>query len=253
MKFQIADKSKAELFVNLFLNLKLITENVNLEFLENGLYIQGMDNSQICIYDLNIDKDWFSMYEHTENSNFGINMIILAKILNVRNDNQKITIYDENDKLSIEFESEEKNEINKYFEMCLLEIDQDKMHIPTSEYDINIQFNSKTFKSIVGELSIFSDVVNIYCDDNVYMHAKSIESSMKVELQEENVEELTMTEEGEATNIEFSLKYIYIFSQFHKLDEFVNIHISPDIPIKVNYNFDEKSYCNFYLAPKISD
>tara|TARA_Y100000816_G_C26000904_1_gene522985 strand:+ start:179 stop:940 length:762 start_codon:yes stop_codon:yes gene_type:complete len=253
MKLIIDNKEKSEQFVHLFSNLKSITENVNIECLDDGLYIQGMDNSQICIYDLMIDKSWFTSYLNDENSVYGINMIIFSKILNIKNENQKIIIYDENDKFCVEFISEDIKEINKYFQIPLLDIDCDKMSIPKTEYDISIEFNSKIFKNIINELKDFGDVMKIYYNENIYFKSSSTESSMNVELKETNVEELTMTEDSEEIDIEFSLKYIYIFSQFHKLNKNVYINISPGIPIEIKYTFGDNSHCNFYLAPKISD
>jgi proliferating cell nuclear antigen len=253
MKIEINQKEKSELFVNLFTNLKLITENVNIECIEDGLYIQGIDNSQICIYDLKIDKSWFNVYQCDSNSIYGMNMNILARILSVKNDNQNIILYDENDKLSIEFISENKEEINKYFELTLLDIDQEKMGIPDTEYDINIEFKSKTFKTIINELTNFGDDLKIYYNENIYLETSSIESSMKLELTEDNVEELTMTEDSETLNISFSIKYLYMFSQFHKLNDVVTIGISENIPIQIKYDLGENAYCKFYLAPKISD
>jgi proliferating cell nuclear antigen len=253
MRIEINQKEKTDLFVNLFTNLKLITENVNIECLEDGLYIQGMDNSQICIYDLKIHNSWFNIYEFDENSVYGINMNILSRILSVKNDNQSIILYDENDKLSIEFISENKEEINKYFELGLLDIDQDKMGIPETEYDLNIEFKSKTFKTIINELTNFGDDLKIYYKDNIYFESSSTESSMKLELTEDNVEELTMTEDSENLNIGFSIKYLNIFSHFYKLNDTVKVGISENIPIQVKYEFGNDVYCKFYLAPKISD
>lgn len=253
MKIEINQKEKTDLFVSLFTNLKLITENVNIECLEDGLYIQGMDNSQICIYDLKIHQSWFNVYQCDENSIYGINMNILSRILSVKNDNQNIILYDDNDKLSIEFLSENKEEINKYFELCLLDIDQEKMGIPDTEYDVNIEFKSKTFKSIISELTNFGDDLKIYYNENIYLETSSVESSMKLELTEDNVEELTMTEDSENLNISYSIKYLYIFSQFYKLNDTVNIGISENIPIQLKYEFGENVYCKFYLAPKITD
>ena len=110
-----------------------------------------------------------------------------------------------------------------------------------------------TFKTIINELTNFGDDLKIYYKENIYFETASIESSMKLELTEDNVEELTMTEDSEKLNIAFSIKYLYIFSQFYKLNDTVKISISENIPIQVKYDFGENVYCKFYLAPKISD
>ena len=58
------------------------------------------------------------------------------------------------------------------------------MYIPKTEYDINIEFNSKIFKNIINELKDFGDVMKIYYNENIYFKSSSTESSMNVELKE---------------------------------------------------------------------
>ena len=42
-------------------------------------------------------------------------------------------------------------------------------------------------------------------------------------------------------------------SNFNKLGNVCSIHISENIPLKLKYALDDKSYMKFYLAPKIND
>ena len=62
MRFEINDKRKCELFINIFNNLKKFTDTISLIFDEERLYIQGMDASHVCIYELSLDKSWFCVW-----------------------------------------------------------------------------------------------------------------------------------------------------------------------------------------------
>ena len=86
MKIQISDKKKKEAFVSLFQILKncssLITTKINSE----SLHIQGMDKSHICLFEVNIHKDWFDEYIVDESSVVSFDTNIFHLILNSNDD-----------------------------------------------------------------------------------------------------------------------------------------------------------------------
>ena len=49
MRFEITDKKKREIFITIFNNLKNFTDAIVLNIEQDRLYIQGMDNSHICV------------------------------------------------------------------------------------------------------------------------------------------------------------------------------------------------------------
>ena len=111
MKLIISNSSKAIKFTNIFNNLKNFTETTNMIFSDDGLYIQGMDKTQCCLFELKINNHWFDSYEFDKSNDaekIGISNIIMHKILNTRRDNQKISIIylGTPDKLSIHFSNE---------------------------------------------------------------------------------------------------------------------------------------------------
>ena len=63
MKFTIENKIKKELFVSIFQTLKNCTTILSLLFKKDGLFIQGMDKSHVCMFELFIKKSWFHYYE----------------------------------------------------------------------------------------------------------------------------------------------------------------------------------------------
>lgn len=252
MKFEINEKKKCELFINIFNNLKYFTDNVIIRIDENKLYIQGMDNSHVCVYELKLDNSWFNCWNVNNSLDFGINLPIFNKMLRVWSDKQSIIIHDEDgDNLNIEFTSNVIGEFNKYLVLPLMDIDCEMLGIPDTEYEADITLISCKMKQIMDELSCFNDTINFNCnEDEVAIDATSGEGSMKVVIKIDDIESLAVIE-GETIESSFSIKYISYMCQFHKISENCTISMSANTPMKMKYNIDEKSDMVFYLAPKM--
>ena len=64
-----------------------------------------MDGSQVCLYELRLNNDWFKDYSFTnpEYSEMSVSSKILFLILNIHRDDQIINLSYEGEKLQIEF------------------------------------------------------------------------------------------------------------------------------------------------------
>ena len=62
------NKKKAEYFSVIFQNTKDFSDHTVMYFDENGLFMQGMNNSHVCLYELNIPSEWFHQYNYTSSS-----------------------------------------------------------------------------------------------------------------------------------------------------------------------------------------
>ena len=135
MNIAITNLQKAETFAAIFQHIKVFTDNVNIMFEAERMYIQAMDTSRVSIFEIVLPAAWFDKYEQTNaaNTTIGINTVILFKILNTRDKMQEITIdysEDNTDKLFIHFTSENKAEFDKHFEVALMNIRQNSLLDP---------------------------------------------------------------------------------------------------------------------------
>ena len=92
MEILINNTTNGEIFTTLFQHMKLFTENVNVYFREDELFIQGMDKSHVSIFEIKLPKDWFDKYELSTEIILGINTNILFKVLNTREKTHDIQI-----------------------------------------------------------------------------------------------------------------------------------------------------------------
>lgn len=256
----IKNNNKCETFVNIFQHLKLFSQNVNLTFSEEKLFMQGMDSSHVSIFELQIMSDWFDVFEVAESATIGINSSTLFRIMNTRTACQVIYLDIRDDDFHIELknEKESKDDFNKYFKIPLMDLDSEMMHIPKTDYDLQMTLSSKKFKTLIDQLADFGDTIDvIYSDDNIYLKSTSIEEgTMKTEIKLDDLEECEVVEDM-ALLASFATRYLKNMTQFQKIADNITIGISNDIPIKISYIINtedaDNNYLSFFLAPKLQD
>ena len=135
MKLVIEESKTAEQLNVLFSNLCGLSDYVTIHKEEEGLHMQGLDSSHVCMFDVKLLFGWFTIYEEDEDD---ISMItvpakIFNKVLSTYNKDQNIVIDIDpsGDKLNMEFTSG-KTSCDKYFELPLVHLDQELMDIPIS-------------------------------------------------------------------------------------------------------------------------
>jgi len=262
MNIVITDPVKCECFGNLFQYVRLFSEHVNISFNEERMYMQSMDSSRVSVFELCLPADWFDVYEYNtdEDCTLGINTYMLFKILNTRDKIQNTHIQydpvgDDSDKLFIRFDCENKAVFDKLFELPLMELDCEVMHIPPGESEAEFSIASTNFANIITQLKLFGDTIEVRCDEEkIELHSISLDAGkMAVNI---DIDDLTSyaINEDEKMELSFSLNILHNICQHHKIAKEVEIHLTKDFPMKLIYHlgFDNATF-TFYLAPKIMD
>ena len=226
------------------------------------MYIQGMGDSQVCLFELLIQKDWFTEYEVNKPFVMGMHCEFMFKMLGCLEDGQKITMYmkEDADKLSVDFESIGENKtIRKCFEMPLMNIDSEHLIIPEKEYQTDISIMSDEFSDLISQLSIFGEELRIKCNmETIDLTSKGDMGQMTASIEEENIVEYGIEEEV-VVNVCVSLKFIEKMCGFSKISEVAYLHCSNEAPIKLHYSLDDEdstdsiNYVRFFVAPRIED
>lgn len=167
---------------------------------------------------------------------------------------------DDDDKLSVDLIGEKG--INKYFEIPLIDVDIEKVEIPETEYDADIELKSELFTELVGQMSLFHDVINIKCDEeNVVLTSSGESGKMSVRMNDDDIPMYAIEEDAEI-QLAFSLAYFHKMCLFRKLSSVLSLHLSAESPMKMVYRLDDsnsdeveiddcKNYLRFFLAPKV--
>jgi proliferating cell nuclear antigen PCNA len=224
-----------------------------MNFKKDGVYIQVMDQSNVSICETSLSKSWFEEYEVEKPIMIGVNSVIFYKILSIGDTKDKITLKIGEDECEINMS----NAINsKYFKMPLIDLETDTMEIPENTYDLDVVFKSKELKIQIDQLGQFGSSLEVLYSDKekeFSLRTKSVEmGEMKIELEMEKIEELTVVEEGEIKE-NYSIKYMQMILQFAKISPLLSVHITEGRPLEIVYKIDssEENYVRFFLAPQI--
>ena len=269
MKIIINNMQKAECFAALFQHIKLMTDNINIMFERERLYVQSMDSARVSIFEIIIPSTWFDEYTVDEPVNLGINASILYKILNARDKTQVMCMDydpDNEDRLSIHFTSanngsvtvsvqpNKDNTFDKHFEIPLVDLESELLAIVELDYQAEIAFPSTYFASIINQLKMFGDTMEIQCsEENVILYATSVESGkMSVEIKIDDLTAFSILE-GDELKLSFSLMYLHNICMYNKLAKDIELKMSTNYPMCIFYDLGEGAKIKYFLAPKIVD
>lgn len=260
MIININELNKCTEFITIFKHIHKFATFIMLDFTENGLEVQGIDQTKSCVFELNITNNWFDEYSIEDNKsyNIGVNAIILSKIFGIYNENQNICIeYLENENsILLTFVSDKL--FKKEFNIPLIDVDNNKLDIKELDYDVEFSIATKILENVINDLKIFDSDLCLKCDDNVISFSCSgVEGSMKCILYDSSGENDYINEysctEGINLNLTYSIKIFSMFCCFEKLSTMAKLEFGNDMPMRIYYQFGENNYLSFYLTSKIVD
>jgi len=257
MNIHINNLTKIDTFSIIFQNLRLFTDNVNIDCNDERMYIQTMDHNKISILEINIPSSWFCEYSCPIPIVLGMNANVFSKILLSRDKQQTMHIFhtnDDEDKLFVHMAVESINTIfDRNFEIPLINLDTELMIIPPIEYQADISLPSTDFALIINQLRGFGETLQMICNEtNIEMITKSIEQGkMSVIVKIDDVSGFAIEESCEL-DMSFSLNNLNIICSYSKISKEVDIKMHKDYPLFISFRTDE-IYIKHFLAPKIND
>ena len=162
---------------------------------------------------------------------------------------------DSPDVVNLVFESSESDRMSEY-DIKLMDIDQEHLGIPETQYAATISLPSAEFQRICRDLSALSESVAIECtkegvkfacNGDIGSGATTLRSHTNVDKPELNVD-IALSEPVALT---FSLKYLVNFCKASGLSGSVKLCLSNEVPLLVEYTLQSGSHLRFYLAPKV--
>ena len=260
MDLQLHNSQKADLFTGLFQHIKLFTEHINVSFCVDKMFIQAMDNSHVSILEIYLPSAWFDVYniEANEAITIGIHSANLFKVLHTRDKLHQLRIQllaEGDETLQIDMTCDNAEVFDRHFQIPLMDIDSETMHIPEMEYQAEFTISSTTFATLIDQLKMFGDTMNVECsEDKIQLCSESPETGkMMVEIPIDDVMSFAI-EEGRELNLSFSLSYLHNICMYSKLAKTVELCLSENYPFRLVYSLGEDdARFVFYLAPKIDD
>ena len=145
-----------------------------------------------------------------------------------------------------------------------MEIDQERLIIPDTDYKSIVRMASKEFKALCTGFGGIGDSMAIACTkeavkfslsgdigrgDMLYKHNPEIEDIN--DLGNETNSAFIRCEEAISQN--FAVRYLTFFSRATPLARNVTLYMSDGVPLVTEFKIDEVGHLKYYLAPKIED
>lgn len=259
--FSISNPIYISLFKNICDTLKNFSEYLYIKFTNNYITFQLIDNIKVSISNINFAKYYFDLFNINNESIICINIIDFTKIL--KNFSKTTTIIFEiiDNILSIKTS----DIIIKNFKINLIDASfYDWIDINTlNSNNLKLSILSKTLKTIISELNIFSDYLTIKKNKNYnilefIINNESNNIYSQYQISDFNILSKDFTEEIENTiynkygdiELYISLNYLKNFKLFSDF-EYTYFYISNNNPIQIQLN-DTHIEINYMIAPKLS-
>jgi len=258
MRIQISDKKKKDIFVSLFQVLKNCSTLISITFEPDVAHIQGMDKSHVCLFDVKLNKNWFTKYDIIDSTKICFDSNVFHSIISTKSENQDLIIKmnsDDQDVLYINFESIEakKGDFKKSFKMPLAEYEYEEMNIPTVDYDADFSLLSKQITDMFSQLNNFGNDIIINCSEtSISLTTNGITGEMRVDIPIDDLSSYSIVE-GEDITLTYSLAYINKMCITNKLSADVEFSLSNECPMKISYDLGDDSSMIFFMAPKMND
>merc|ERR1719220_1698404 len=144
------------------------------------------------------------------------------------------------------------------FSLKLMDIDSEHLGIPETDYKTKVKMSSGEFQRICRDLAVLGDTLTIGVNkENVQFSVNGEIGKGEMTLRSASAAD----EEDEATVIDcmepvvqtFAMRYLNFFTKATVLSKSVQLSMSPEVPLMVEYQIDTVGYVRYYLAPKIEE
>jgi len=240
-------------------SLKDLLNEATWDCADTGIQLQAMDNSHVSLVSVLLRADGFDKFRCDRQLSMGMNLTSMSKILRCAANDDIITIkaQDQADTVTFMFESPNQEKMADY-EMKLMNLDQEHLGIPETDYAAVIKMPSSEFQRVIKDLSQFGESVVISCTkEGVKFSAAGDIGVGNIKLaQTANVdkeEEAVSIEMQEPVTLTFACRYLNMFTKASCLAPQVTLSMSPEVPLVVEYKIGDIGHIRYYLAPKIED
>lgn len=226
--------------------------DTNIVFTESGLSIESMDSTHTTLVYLGLDIGYFSDYKCDRESRIGINIPTFCKILKACKLGDSICLSKssiEEDYLCIDIIGDNKN--NQY-EIPEMDIEQASVNIKDDIFNFSAKVKSDNYINSINDLALVEGPLCLFSINS----EGNIELSSSGDLGKSKVEITHNVPKGNYDRImtNYSIKFLKNFIKSCCIQNSeIGIAISPDTPIRLSIDIDEKSKLKYYIAPRDED
>ncbi len=263
--------SQASHLKTIFDSLRDLIQDVNLHFIPDdaedntpGILMLAMDNSHVALAHMKLLAETIRRADEftcTRQCSAGINVPGFWKYLKTMgtHDIVSISMYEKDkDHLYLVGENPTQQK-SRVFKIKLLDIDEEKLEIPDSQFDCVFTMDAAEFQRLCRDLAaVEPDAVTIESTGNTLTWravGHDAEEELTLGSRTEDAQGVVFETQPCQKDISnaYSLKFLTMFTKATGLCKDIRIHLAPRYPIILDYDVPELGILRFCLAPRITD
>jgi proliferating cell nuclear antigen len=239
-----------------------------------GMYITALNSNSNILVRLHLEADKFCEYHCNPNNNknfisLGVNMSNLFKLIRfLNNDDELYFLYNKStlNQLNLQYKNKQKKLTSNYY-LNLLDLPDDNIVIGKQKFDFVITMPSNDFHSLIKNMSIIAEQVEIKFINNNDNYTLTFSCSGEFASQESVFNGATNSStDGEIINVLkneeeddnddnkiiqglYELKALSLFSRCSSLCPTIELYIRNDSPLVIKYRVADMGSVHLILSP----
>ena len=227
-------KNKLKEFISIFEIIENLTQETDITFSPEGMYIRAVHPSNHCLLSFKINKDMFEEYNFEKEETYTLNITLLNKILRSLSKNGlELSIGED----ILNFKSKKKSFTLKYF-VSELNTKERPNTITTSKWKVS----SQSLFNHITDLIDFGSNCKIYGDEVLSIHIKSELVTGDAEVDAEKIE-------SDGCTSHYDLSYLNMIRKSEELFKDLRIGFGVDEPLIVKGDTEHIDF-EFVLAAR---
>lgn len=235
--------------------LKDVLTESNLVFDSQGMTLMQMDGQSSVLVSVRLNASGFESYVCTERILVGVNFGNLHRLLKTMCANDTLTMrvtQERVDVMELILHNADKK-VTSRFEMNLLDIDEQHMNVPDTEFGAMLSMPSADLQRTCRDLAGLSEVITIRtANRELVLDVDGDFARQVVTIGERDSGGLVFSSvpDEPATYGQYSLKYLNLFSKATLLCPTVDMYLKSAYPLILNFNVANMGRIVFCLAQK---
>ena len=236
---------------SLFEVLKELLNDVNIVADPSGIKIIALDSAQVTLCHCFLEGSSFEVFHCPTPLVIGVNVQNMYKLLKPSSSQDTLTMQiDEasSNDLEIIIQNSEKKS-KTFFKLKLLDIDDERVGIPSVEMTTCITMASGDFQRLIRDMLTIGNVLRIKVTrEEVIFETAGDFASQRTVL--ETSEETIIDENEEEIDLLFSLKLLSLFSKAQTLSTTCSLWLQANFPLIIQYAIGNLGQLRLILCPK---
>ena len=214
---------------------------------KDKLELVAMDPANVAMIVYNLLGSVFVEYDIDEPVEVAVNLDNLKQVLRRAKPADTLTLELLESKLKITLKSSS----TRVFTLSLINMQEEKQKVPELDFKCMIEMTSKLFDEAIEDMDVVSDSVAFEVKDDTFnIQAAGNISTAKVSF---NSDDFVKINAKEDVRSRYSVEYLKKIIKGGKLSDKINLWLSNDYPMKIEYKIIDKLSLSAILAPRVSN